>query len=156
MIGQLGLGVGLAALALSAVAGGTGAGDCADWPEATARLRLQIDGVRNAKGRINITIYPDDAAHFLDGKYKLGRFAIAAAPPASTACVALPGAGRYAIALFHDENGNGHLDTNLIGFPVEGYGFTNNPTLHFGPPALAQVRIAVENGDNPQVVRLHY
>lgn len=29
----------------------------------------------------------------------------------------------------HDENGNGTLDTNLIGMPLEGYGFSNNPAV---------------------------
>lgn len=38
-------------------------------------------------------------------------------------------AGRYALMVIHDENGNGRLDTNLIGMPVEGYGFSNNPRV---------------------------
>ncbi len=31
--------------------------------------------------------------------------------------------------LTHDENDNGKLDTNLVGMPVEGYGFSNNPQV---------------------------
>jgi len=34
--------------------------------------------------------------------------------------------GLYAIRSFADENGNGKLDTNLIGLPVERYGFAND------------------------------
>ena len=37
--------------------------------------------------------------------------------------------GRYALMVIHDENGNGTLDTNVIGMPVEGYGFSNNPRV---------------------------
>ena len=37
--------------------------------------------------------------------------------------------GRYAVMVTHDENGNGKLDTNMIGMPVEGYGFSNNPKV---------------------------
>ena len=37
--------------------------------------------------------------------------------------------GRYAGMITHDENGNGKLDSNLIGMPVEGYGFSNNPRV---------------------------
>lgn len=37
--------------------------------------------------------------------------------------------GRYALTVMHDENGNGRLDTNLIGMPTEGYGFSNNPVV---------------------------
>lgn len=32
--------------------------------------------------------------------------------------------GTYAIALFHDINSNGALDTNFIGLPTEPYGFS--------------------------------
>ncbi len=33
--------------------------------------------------------------------------------------------GNYAIALFHDKNGNEKIDTGLFGIPKEGYGFSN-------------------------------
>lgn len=36
--------------------------------------------------------------------------------------------GIYAVALFEDGNGNGKLDKNLLGIPLEGYGFSNNAT----------------------------
>jgi uncharacterized protein (DUF2141 family) len=38
-------------------------------------------------------------------------------------------AGSYAVQVMHDENGNGKLDTNVMGIPVEGYGFSNNPRV---------------------------
>jgi len=34
--------------------------------------------------------------------------------------------GVYAVAIFFDENGNGIIDKNLLGIPVEKYGFSNN------------------------------
>ena len=33
--------------------------------------------------------------------------------------------GAYAVKLYHDENANGVLDTNMLGVPSEGYGFSN-------------------------------
>ena len=45
--------------------------------------------------------------------------------------------GEYAIALFHDINGNGKLDmkmNNLIGLPAEKYGFSNNAIPIMGAP----------------------
>jgi uncharacterized protein (DUF2141 family) len=32
--------------------------------------------------------------------------------------------GEYAIAIYHDENGDKKCNTNMIGIPKEGYGFT--------------------------------
>ena len=40
--------------------------------------------------------------------------------------------GEYAIKIYHDENDNGKLDTNMFGIPKEGYGFSNNGG-RFGP-----------------------
>ena len=42
--------------------------------------------------------------------------------------------GNYAIRVFHDENSNGELDSNLLGMPTEDYGFSNNASSWFGPP----------------------
>lgn len=37
--------------------------------------------------------------------------------------------GSYAVMITHDENGNGKMDTNVVGMPLEGYGFSNNPRV---------------------------
>ncbi len=34
--------------------------------------------------------------------------------------------GKYAVSVFHDENGNGTLDHNLLHFPAEPLGFSSN------------------------------
>ena len=44
--------------------------------------------------------------------------------------------GKYAVRYYHDENQNKKLDSNLVGKPMEGYGFSNNVTGKFGPPAF--------------------
>lgn len=44
--------------------------------------------------------------------------------------------GRYAFKFFHDENKNQKLDTNWMGIPKEGFGFSNNPAMTFGPPSF--------------------
>jgi uncharacterized protein (DUF2141 family) len=44
--------------------------------------------------------------------------------------------GRYAISAFHDANGNKKLDKNMVGMPVEKYGFSNDARGTFGPPSL--------------------
>jgi len=42
--------------------------------------------------------------------------------------------GKYAVRYYHDENMNGKMETNLLGKPTEGYGFSNNVIGKFGPP----------------------
>jgi uncharacterized protein (DUF2141 family) len=40
---------------------------------------------------------------------------------------------QYAIRYFHDENSNEKLDTNVLGIPKEGFGFSNDAFGKFGP-----------------------
>ena len=40
---------------------------------------------------------------------------------------------QYAIRYFHDENKNKKLDTNILGIPKEGFGFSNDAIGKFGP-----------------------
>ncbi len=42
--------------------------------------------------------------------------------------------GNYAIAILHDENDDMKMNTNFLGLPKEGYGFSNNVMGAFGPP----------------------
>lgn len=43
--------------------------------------------------------------------------------------------GEYAIKAFHDEDENDDLNTNILGMPIEDYGFSNNARGMFGPPS---------------------
>lgn len=44
-------------------------------------------------------------------------------------------AGQYIVYVYHDINDNEMLETNgLFGKPSEPYGFSNNPSVFFGPP----------------------
>jgi len=52
--------------------------------------------------------------------------------------------GTYAIKVFHDENSNGELDTNFVGFPKEGFGFSNDAMGKFGPPTFEQAAFVIE------------
>lgn len=63
-------------------------------------------------------------------------------------------AGTYAIKAFHDINGNGALDTNLIGIPTEPYGFSNGQAGRFGPPSFEAASFELD-GDGHQDIALN-
>jgi uncharacterized protein (DUF2141 family) len=63
-------------------------------------------------------------------------------------------AGRYALKSFADENGNGKLDTNLVGLPTERYGFSNDAKGRMGPPAFDAAAVPVD-ADGSIAFRLH-
>lgn len=63
--------------------------------------------------------------------------------------------GSYAIALIHDENGNNKLDTSF-GIPREGFGFSRNPVIRFGPPSFASAQFPVAGGTTDETIKVKY
>lgn len=63
--------------------------------------------------------------------------------------------GKYALRYFHDENLNGKMETNLVGKPTEGYGFSNNVIGKFGPPPFEKWLFEI-NEDKKIVLKPKY
>jgi uncharacterized protein (DUF2141 family) len=120
------------------------------------RLQVSVSGMRTTKGKVVITIYPDAQVGFLKGRDKLSEQRLPVILPVTKACFVVPGPGYYAVALFGDVNDNDHFDLTVLGVPAEGYGFSNNPHLYFGPPGIAKVRFPAHPGDNQISVRMQY
>jgi uncharacterized protein (DUF2141 family) len=64
--------------------------------------------------------------------------------------------GRYALAVIHDENMNGKLDTNALGLPTEGYGFSNDVQGLFGAPAFSAASFAYDGRTRDLTISLRY
>ena len=54
--------------------------------------------------------------------------------------------GTYAVAVYHDENGNGKMDTNFIGIPKERTGASNDAKGKMGPPKFQDAKFVL-SGD---------
>ena len=59
--------------------------------------------------------------------------------------------GKYAISLFHDKNRNAVFDVNTRGFPLEGYGYSNNAGA-YEVPIFEKVMFKHESDRNSPVV----
>ena len=93
-----------------------------------AELTVVLQDVRAQTGLIKVALVDSQAGW--DGK--AAPVQATGAPPSGEQATFVfkdlkPGA--YAVLITHDENGNGQLDTNMMGMPVEGYGFSNNPRV---------------------------
>lgn len=55
-------------------------------------------------------------------------------------------AGVYGISAFHDEDNNGKLNTNLVGYPMERYGASNNARNTFSAPSWKDAKFAFKGG----------
>ncbi|WP_201441917.1 DUF2141 domain-containing protein [Pseudogulbenkiania ferrooxidans] len=64
--------------------------------------------------------------------------------------------GTYALAVVHDENMNGKIDTNLLGIPTEGYGFSNDAKALLGTPSFSAARFTYDGRNLDMTIGLHY
>jgi uncharacterized protein (DUF2141 family) len=119
-----------------------------------SRLDVAVDHLRSQRGslRLCLTADPDNFPACVDDADAITRTA-----PAGAHAFRIEGLprGRYALALIHDENGNGRLDT-FAGVPREGFGFSNNPAIRFGPPRFAAARFALDGDAERQQVTIRY
>lgn len=117
-------------------------------------VELSFDSARSHRGLFQVCLTRDSAA-FPEcvGDTLATKRSVSAAQPALR-FEGLP-TGSYAVAVFHDENGNGRLDTAL-GIPREGFGFSRNPPMRFGPPRFSAARFDVAAGANSERVRIRY
>ena len=64
--------------------------------------------------------------------------------------------GKYAVKLFHDENGNGKMETNFLSIPTEGYGFSNDAIGAFNLPPDFEEMLFYAIEDTSIKIRLVY
>ncbi len=98
-------------------------------------LVVVIGNVEHAEGRLMVALY-EDPARWLDDDGRAREFVLPIEEGATDCRIGIENLpfGTYALAVFHDENGNGVLDTNLFGVPTEPYAFSNNPDLKWRQP----------------------
>ncbi len=120
------------------------------------KVTVTITGIKTVSGTIEIALY--DEAGFESGKSVTNAsipvtgdtvtWPIAAAPP-----------GVYAIKLYQDVNGDGEMNANPFGIPIEPYAFSNNAHGSFGPPKFAAAAFTVpgtgSGGETLQSIKLN-
>ena len=126
-------------------------------PVIAADLDIEVHGIRSGDGRLFVAVhsqdtretFPADAGMIagLQQRARAGtvRFVLRDLPP-----------GLYAVASYHDENGNGEFDTNLVGIPSEGVGFANDPASNFGFPDFEAAAVTLGDAPAAAVVNLSY
>lgn len=120
---------------------------------AQAKLEVTVKNIKEAKGSIRIALFTNEKDFLKNAAYakvveatgKEVRIVFEDLTP-----------GVYAVSVFHDANGNGTLDKNLMGMPTEGFAFGNNAMGMFGPPSFEKAQVTVGPGASNHVIDLKY
>lgn len=106
---------------------------------ATLRVTVSHPSVENADVRVGLYTSADN---WLDEEPVFGGLAETTDSLTTVTFDALP-VGTYGAAIYLDENRNGKLDRNLIGFFKESFGFSEQARARLGPPKWEDARFEV-------------
>lgn len=115
-----------------------------DLPEDRADFELTIADIPKEEGEIRIAVFNSKKDY---QSKENPAFAIVITVDSKSITWSETGLpfGEYAIAVYHDKNENGELDTNFLGIPKEAYGFSNNARGKFGPASWKDAKFEVNS-----------
>ncbi|QDX26759.1 DUF2141 domain-containing protein [Sphingomonas suaedae] len=120
---------------------------------------VDVDGLKDRRGKLKLEVYPANDADFLEddnilisaGKtFRRVEQPVPATGPVQL-CVRVPSAGRYAVSLLHDRDGN-----RKFGWRVDGIGFAGNPRLGWGKPRASDASAAARTGPTRLEIVMNY
>ena len=117
------------------------------------KITIKVQGIKNKKGSISIAIFKSD------DDFKNEKFSHVTRIKADSEVIHTFEKieyGVYAVAVYHDENDNLKLDLNLVGFPKEGYGFSNNIKGVLGPPKFKDTSFQINQSISNFTIQLIY
>ena len=121
--------IGLAALIQTS---GLAAQDAAAASPATTTLEITFTRLAKPSGQIMLALFDSQAAYD-SGAAPVRAIAIPVTGDTATATIPDVLPGRYGFKILHDVNGDGTMNTNPFGMPIEPFAFSNNAVGNMGP-----------------------
>ncbi|MEM6648006.1 MAG: DUF2141 domain-containing protein [Bacteroidota bacterium] len=111
-----------------------------------ATITVSVAGVSSDKGEIKCSLF-DQADAYPDKYDNALLIDTQTADPDGTTC-RFEGlaAGTYALAVFHDKNTNGKLDTNFVGAPKEDWAASNDARPSLRKPRFSEAAFTIADG----------
>ncbi|MEM0908637.1 MAG: DUF2141 domain-containing protein [Pseudomonadota bacterium] len=129
---------------------------CAPMPASiglAAELVVTITEVRSADGLVSVALCPE--ADFLTPLCPFNATAPAAEGELEVVFEDIP-PGEYGVQGYHDANANGEMDRNMVGWPLEGFAFANDPTILLRAPKFEAASIVVGEEDLRTTMTMRY
>lgn len=124
--------------------------------ELNGSLSYTIENLKNEKGVVQVLLFKT-AKGFPDTSQQAVRQATLAilSNKVQGVFTDLP-YGTYALSCIHDENQNQKLDTNFLGYPLEGFGASKNPTTRWRKPHFEEASFHLEKKELNLNIRMKY
>lgn len=110
-------------------------------------LTIEFENIRNNKGVVYVTIYETEET-WLDEDFDYYEFIFSKENVINnklTVSIDSIKPGYYGIAILDDEDEDGEMRNNFIGFPKEGFGFSRNVKVRFSKPKFEECVLEIKN-----------
>ncbi len=120
----------------------------------TGNITVTVTSLENTEGQIRAALY-NRAEGFPNDNNKIFKsVSVPAEKPKTVLVFENVPYGDYAVALLHDKNENGKMDSNVFGYPQEGYGVSNNQLPTFSAPNFAEASFPLQEADKKILINL--
>ncbi|MEM9925433.1 MAG: DUF2141 domain-containing protein [Cyanobacteria bacterium P01_D01_bin.50] len=123
---------------------------------ANSNLAVTIKGLKNQKGQVCFSLFSSSRGFPSSNKRALQAKCVKLGDASAKLNIPSLKAGTYAIAIFHDSNGDGKLNRNYLGIPKEGFGFSRNPRVITGPPKFGDSAVFVAGFSTDIQINVNY
>jgi uncharacterized protein (DUF2141 family) len=110
---------------------------------AGSQLTVDISGLRSQKGQVCVSLFSGGQGFPDNPQGAVAAQCVRAEGGGAQVTFQNLRRGSYAVAVLHDENSDGKANRNALGIPKEGFGFSRNPVLRFGPPKFGEASFVV-------------
>ena len=120
-------------------------------------IHVKILGIKNSTGAVACALFESPVGFPTEFLHSATNIMVIKIRDTQAHCdfLDIP-SGTYALAVIHDENMDGKLDTNLLGVPREGYGFSNDAKALLGAPSFDAASFPYDGQNLDLTIRLNY
>lgn len=125
-------------------------------PDKKGTIILEIEGSRNEKGYLLVSLFNEAIGFPSDGKKAFRKTRVTINRGITLVEWKDLPEGSYAAALLHDENNDQKMNFSMIGLPKEGYAFSNNAMGLAGPPSFQKASFLHQGERTVHRIKLRY
>ena len=120
-------------------------------------IHVTILNIRNSIGTVDCALFDSPNGFAREVLHSAMRLMVMKVPKNEARCdfEGIP-SGTYALVILHDENMNGKIDTNWLGVPKEGYGFSNDAKAAFRVPSFSDASFVYDGQNLDLTITLRY
>lgn len=120
------------------------AGSSLSIPCSAADLTVNVTGLAAPYGSVGCSLFASEAGFPMDSSRAKNEWVPSTGDSATCRFKDVP-AGKFAVSVAHDVNGNRKVDTNLFGIPTEQWGVSNNARPSLRAPRFEEAAFTVSS-----------